>query len=1397
MRYSLLIAILLTISSVQAQNFEDDFSDGDFTSNPAWYGDIANFVIFDQDGNNVIRLDDAGGVANTSYLSTPSTFANGYWEFWVQIDGSLPSGSNNIQVFVMSDNADLTGSVNGYAVRAGETGDDVFRIVRYDAGSESSVVVSDTTILQSGTSYRVRVDRDISGNWSIQVGEGYFGELNNTGNTGTDNTYSTATHFGFLVNYTSSRTNDFYFDFKIDPPPVIVEPLFIDSFNVFSETELDLTFSRDIDFASVSTTDFTLNGATNPRSFSNQGSNALRLTFSEDFPGGENELDISGIESATNDTTLTDTTLAFYQFDPYESGDVIINEFLKDPPTGSGLSEYVELYNTSSRYLNLKDWEIGDNNSLTTISDEDLVILPDSFLVVSSDPAALLSVFGPGEYVDVSLPALNNTTDQVRLLDQSGNLIDSLEYNPDWGGVDVALERRSPDVATTLQPNWGDSPVQIGTPGRTNDVQPDTTPPDLESFSFLNDSTIQLVFNEQILQGPAETPDNYNIAVPTKINPEAGENEFLTATFFAPDTVVLEFKISLYTGQFENSLLILNQEDVFGNTANVIERMYRLVQTEEALPGDVVINEFMYDPATGYSEFVELYNPTFKSFNLKGWTLSDNTGNKQVISDEDFFMQTYGDAAPSGNPYVFLVPDNTIAGTDENRIIMGSRFPTLNNSTDAIVLKNAKGVVIDSLTYTSDWGGEEVSLERRTANVSGTFQANWGDSPSTNFATPGVMNEIGQDVTPPEVISVTIPDEQTIRIMFSEQLEEANATDPDNYATEPALNFTDITLEQNVVTLTSAATFSDGQQIQLTIQNQQDIFGNVLSSVTRPAVYFEISQALPGDIVVNEILYRRTDELSPEFIELFNNTDKNFDVSGWTITDAGNNTGEVAGSQFLPAGGFLVLTDLEDFANNLQNGVYLSGFPSLNDSGDEIVIRNEQGVTIDSLFYRDTWGGNEPGVSLERKDPGRASNDASNWATSTAPLGFSAGSESSVFELDQSPPEIIFANQKGGMVEIVFSEFVEITSETVIEVNGFEQGILEFDPDNANRLVVEYVSPSAKVSQNEFFDQVVVSNLRDVKGNLADNISSPIALPISPSTIRINEIMFDPLADDEDNLPDQTEYVELYNTGSSAVSLEAIALHDAPDENDEVREITPVSSEFKWIPAGGYFLIYAEDQNEEFEESRVYEYFSLEGETDQFTMRVDRSSLSLAASGDAIYLADSTGATIDSVFYDESWQNPNLFDTDGIALEKIDPNGPSNDESNWSSSTHVSGGTPNAENSIFQEAGTTPDNLGITFTPNPFSPDDDGFEDNLFINYTLDAPDYLLRVRIFDRYGRLVRELADGYQAGFEGSLIWDGLTDDRRRNRVGIYIVLFEAYNSAEGKDRTFKETVVLARMF
>lgn len=67
-------------------------------------------------------------------------------------------------------------------------------------------------------------------------------------------------------------------------------------------------------------------------------------------------------------------------------------------------------------------------------------------------------------------------------------------------------------------------------------------------------------------------------------------------------------------------------------------------------------------------------------------------------------------------------------------------------------------------------------------------------------------------------------------------------------------------------------------------------------------------------------------------------------------------------------------------------------------------------------------------------------------------------------------------------------------------------------------------------------------------------------------------------------------------------------------------------------------------------------------------------------------------------------------------------------------------------------------------------------------------------MRIFDSKGRLVRFLADGEPAGSDGSLIWDGMTDERMRARIGIYIVFFEARAGDGTLLDPVKGTVVVA---
>lgn len=1092
----------------QTANFEDDFSDQDLSE---WVGDTSHFT-FILEGDNVL-LQQTAPSAGTTQVSTPSTQVVGYWEFFLRLDGFSPSAGNKAEIYLMSSSSDLNSALNGYVLQAGENGSgDVLRLFRVTNGVQDNEVLIGTTSIASGGDYRIRVDRDNAGNWTLSVATSYSAPVVQEA-TGTDNTFTTATHLGLKTTYTSSRVDKFTFDFKIDIPPIAVKNVGI------NDTQIGVSFNIPYASTSVQTTDFTLNpGSITPSSITEVSSDSVHLNFNAPIPRGELTLAISAIDDASNQTTLADTTLTLFNYDDYVEGAVVINEIMKDEPTG--MSEYIELKNTTSLYLNLKDWELGDNSSLSVLSAEDLTLLPDSFIVISSDTASLQS-FGNIYSHEVSLPAFNNGADQVRVYNQNSTLIDSLEYDESWGGENVALERISSTVSAIYKENWGNSlDLAGGTPGRRNSVPVDNSPPSLESLVVEDAQSITLVFNETVDSTSAQTKTNYSIS--------------------------------------------------------------------------------------------------------------------------------------------------------------------------------------------------------------------------------------------------------------------------------PSLTIQSIQTDQDSTTITFSSTFESGLNYSISIQNQSDVFGNTANPIDASFKYLEVQPAAQKDIVINEILYRKANEDAPEFVEIYNRSEKNIDLSAWTLSDATQNEATFPPSIIIEADSYLVLTNSLSFAqtSSSMSVYYLSNFPSLNDAGDQIVLKNAEGAIIDSLAYTSEFGGTEAGISTERIDPNAASNDPQNWRSSEN--GTTPAMQNSVYTPDELAPSLLFARaQLDGRVFVAFNEFVDLDN-AQITINGNTANIVQFDTTEANEVLLD----GNGVSLNEVAT-IEAINFEDIVGNSTASDAIEIAMPITPGAVVINEILFDPLADNEDNLPDQTEYIELYNTRDYAVSLEGLLLHDAPDEQNEIDILNPVSTFYKWIPARSYFLVYAENEAEIFMDSQLQEYFELTDEQEAFTARIDRSSLSLSASNDAIYISDSTVTNIDSVFYSEKWHNPNRVSVKGVALERINPHGPSNEAQNWSSSTDVRGGTPTAENSIYQESGEAPASTGVSVNPNPFSPDGDGFEDFVSINYTLDQPDYLLRIRIFDRYGREVRELVNGKAAGFTGSIIWDGLKDDGGPNRVGIYILFFEAYDSANGKNRTFKETVVLARKF
>jgi hypothetical protein len=234
------------------------------------------------------------------------------------------------------------------------------------------------------------------------------------------------------------------------------------------------------------------------------------------------------------------------------------------------------------------------------------------------------------------------------------------------------------------------------------------------------------------------------------------------------------------------------------------------------------------------------------------------------------------------------------------------------------------------------------------------------------------------------------------------------------------------------------------------------------------------------------------------------------------------------------------------------------------------------------------------------------------------------------------------------------------------------------------------------------------------------------------------------------------------------------------DENENIYKLSETTL---YVNPNSYFILSSD--------SLIISKYALQ--EDAPVNILNESNLGLINTGELILLKDLRGNIIDSVWYTDQWHNDNFVLTRNISLERINPDLNGNDASNWSSSADLSGGTPTRQNSIFTDNTNLQSNISVS--PNPFSPDNDGFEDFTIINYNLSLSTSQVRIKIFDSKGRLVRTLWNNQASGPAGSALFDGKDDSGEALRIGIYIIFLEAINEGSGVVETMKTVVVVAR--
>ena len=82
------------------------------------------------------------------------------------------------------------------------------------------------------------------------------------------------------------------------------------------------------------------------------------------------------------------------------------------------------------------------------------------------------------------------------------------------------------------------------------------------------------------------------------------------------------------------------------------------------------------------------------------------------------------------------------------------------------------------------------------------------------------------------------------------------------------------------------------------------------------------------------------------------------------------------------------------------------------------------------------------------------------------------------------------------------------------------------------------------------------------------------------------------------------------------------------------------------------------------------------------------------------------------------------------------------------------------------------------------------------INYNFPAAGYSMTIRVFNDRGIKVKTVASNQLIGANGSFTWDGTKDNGEKATTGIHIILAEAFNLKNEKERFRLPVVVASRL-
>jgi hypothetical protein len=731
--------------------FEESFSDGNLSANPQWQGDITHFSINE---DFVLQLN-APEAGNSQIVTTSQFNREMLWSFWFHLDFN-PSPANKFRVYLQADSSDLL-NASGYFLEIGESGnEDAIQFYRQDKGKAILLSKARLAAVAHNPFVRIRMSRNQVGLWTLYAdyagGMQYDLEFSLLEDTYFDESIY---YFGFYCQYTATRTQDFLLDdislqyqAKDNNPPALV------SIKSKNANKLELTFDEAIEKESaINKMNYLVDKEIgHPISVNPTAANQVVLNFEKDFINQESyTLTLHQLSDLLGNILINfDTVFTFQKIEKAAPFDIIINEIMEKPTISGGMTlglpneEYVELYNRSDKIIDLEGI-IFSKGAANFILLPSYLLLPERYVILAKPKARDLASFG--DFLGLTdFPTLN-ATEKLTLKDEFGVVLDAVHYTPKWYGSSkregASLERINPQFPCDGAQNWVASSFLLGgTPGKKNDVF-NKNPPK-EAF-YLTDvypvaaNRIRLTFNKKIDDTGINTFEDIAIT----------NNEIITINFDEENSS--QFYIGLATPLIENKIeyleLSASFSDCIGDLISAPLR-FPIALPVKAAPKDILINEILFNPATGGNDFLEIYNHSQSIIDISSLYISNrklpNTTNIAIEKERLIFPNEY--IALTASPADI---QNRYNLEDSKQLVAQQlpSFPDKQGNISLYITEGLEPVFIDEFDYSSDMHSpllndeNGVALERINVDLPTQSVGNWHSAAeAVGFGTPGYQN---------------------------------------------------------------------------------------------------------------------------------------------------------------------------------------------------------------------------------------------------------------------------------------------------------------------------------------------------------------------------------------------------------------------------------------------------------------------------------------------------------------------------------------------------------------------------------------------------------------------------------------------------------------------------------